>query len=80
MINRPLGSDRMSCANLAHAIAVLSKKDKINIIIEKKPHIDIVTAYNEMLSAHQPYATYPALLRDETYKSQSFFGRVTSGP
>lgn len=68
MINRPLGSDRMGCANLAHAIAVLPKKDKINIMVEKKPHIGIVTAYNEMLSAHQPYETYPALLRDEAHK------------
>jgi len=68
MIKRPLGADRMGCANLAHAIAVLPKKDKINIVVEKAPHIGIITAYNEMLSAHQPYETYPSLIRDEAHK------------
>jgi phosphogluconate dehydratase len=34
-------------------------------VAEKAPHIGIVTAYNDMLSAHQPYEGYPALIRDE---------------
>lgn len=68
MINRPQGADRMGCANLAHAIAVLPKSDKFKIVVEKAPHIGIITAYNEMLSAHQPYETYPSIIRDQAHK------------
>jgi len=34
-------------------------------MVERAPNIAIVTAYNDMLSAHQPYQAYPDLLRDE---------------
>jgi len=45
----------MGCANVAHAIAALPKSDKLKIVEEKKPNLGIVTAYNDMLSAHKPY-------------------------
>jgi phosphogluconate dehydratase len=64
-INRPRGSDRMGCANVAHAFAALPNNDKLRIVAERAPHIGIVTAYNDMLSAHQPYEGFPALIRDE---------------
>jgi phosphogluconate dehydratase len=60
---RPRGSDRMGCANVAHAFAGLPPNDKLRVVAERAPHIGVVTAYNDMLSAHQPYETYPALLR-----------------
>ena len=67
-INRPRGSDRMGCANVAHAFAAMPSNDKLRIVAERAPHIGIVTAYNDMLSAHQPYEGFPALIRDEAGK------------
>ncbi len=55
----------MGCANVAHAFAALPSGDKLRIVSEKAPHLGVVTAYNDMLSAHQPYESYPALIRDE---------------
>ncbi|MES2612589.1 MAG: phosphogluconate dehydratase [Pseudomonadota bacterium] len=65
MIERKPPQDRMGCANLAHAYAALPGSEKFRVTVEKAPNIGIVTAYNDMLSAHQPYQSYPALLRDE---------------
>ena len=62
---RQRGSDRMGCANVAHAFAALPSKDKLRVMVERAPHIGVVTAYNDMLSAHQPYEAFPALIRDE---------------
>jgi phosphogluconate dehydratase len=62
---RPRGSDRMGCANVAHAFAALPSDDKFKVVAERAPHIGIVTAYNDMLSAHQPYEGFPAVIRDE---------------
>ncbi len=68
IIKRPRGADRLGCANVAHAFAVLPQNEKLRVVSEKAPHIGIVTAYNEMLSAHQPYENYPAIIRDEARK------------
>jgi phosphogluconate dehydratase len=65
---RPRGSDRMGCANVAHAFAAMPSNDKLRIVAERAPHIGVVTAYNDMLSAHQPYEGFPALLRDEAHR------------
>ncbi|MGR6806218.1 phosphogluconate dehydratase [Sphaerotilus natans] len=62
---RPRGADRMGCANVAHAFAALPGSDKFRVVAEKAPNIGIITAYNDMLSAHQPYEGFPALIRDE---------------
>ena len=64
MQNRTRGADRMGCANVAHAIAALPKNDKLKIVEEKKPNLGIVTAYNDMLSAHKPYEDYPKIIRN----------------
>lgn len=64
MQNRVRGTDRMGCANVAHAIAALPKSDKLKIVEEKKPNLGIVTAYNDMLSAHKPYEDYPKIIRN----------------
>ena len=52
----------LSCGNLAHGFAgcVTDKAALRNVIA---PNIGIVTAYNDMLSAHQPYERYPELIR-----------------
>ena len=69
IIKRPRGADRLGCANVAHAFAALSGNDKFRVIAEKAPNIGVVTAYNEMLSAHQPYVNYPDIIRDEAKKN-----------
>jgi len=65
MAQRPRGSERMGCANVAHAFAALAATDKLRVVAERAPNIGVVSAYNDMLSAHQPYEPYPALIRDE---------------
>ncbi|MFN3375989.1 MAG: phosphogluconate dehydratase [Burkholderiaceae bacterium] len=65
MIQRRPPQDRMGCANLAHAYAVLPGADKFRVTVERAPHIGVVTAYNDMLSAHQPYEAFLPVLRDE---------------
>ncbi|HET9642347.1 MAG TPA: dihydroxy-acid dehydratase, partial [Burkholderiaceae bacterium] len=62
---RSRGADRFSPANVAHAFAGLQNHDKIRIVVEHAPNIGIVTAYNDMLSAHQPYEHFPEVIRDE---------------
>jgi phosphogluconate dehydratase len=63
MKRRDRGSDRLGCANVAHAIAALPKDDKFKIVSERQPNLAIVTAYNDMLSAHKPYESYPEMIR-----------------
>tara|TARA_B110000014_G_C20124810_1_gene598270 strand:- start:1909 stop:3756 length:1848 start_codon:yes stop_codon:yes gene_type:complete len=63
MKKRDRGSDRLGCANVAHAIAALPKDDKFKIVSERQPNLAIVTAYNDMLSAHKPYESYPEMIR-----------------
>ena len=63
--NRPRGSERMGCANVAHAFAALPANDKLRVVAQRAPNIAVVTAYNDMLSAHQPYESFPAVIRDE---------------
>ncbi|WP_353226934.1 phosphogluconate dehydratase [Novosphingobium sp.] len=53
-----LDRPRLSCGNLAHGFAA-AEADKATIRAGKAMNIGIVTAYNDMLSAHQPYARYP---------------------
>ncbi|WP_234263343.1 phosphogluconate dehydratase [Hydrogenophaga sp. NFH-34] len=53
----------LGCANMAHTTAALPAADKLVIHAERAPHIGIITAYNDMLSAHQPFEHYPEQLR-----------------
>lgn len=52
-----------SCGNQAHAFAASLHDDKANLRRGDKPNLGIVSAYNDMLSAHQPYENYPAKIR-----------------
>ena len=58
----------MSCSNLAHAMAAGSTIEKQALAGHAVPNIGIVSAYNEMLSAHQPFETYPAVIKDAAAK------------
>ena len=62
---RKPGAERLGCANVAHAFAALPANDKLRVVAERAPNIGIVTAYNDMLSAHAPFQDYPALIRME---------------
>ncbi len=53
----------MGCANAAHAYAAMPANDKLVLRQERQPNVGIITAYNDMLSAHQPYEHYPERLR-----------------
>lgn len=54
----------LHCGNLAHGFAACAKQDKTNLSGMAKANIAIVSAYNDLLSAHQPYLDYPALIKD----------------
>jgi len=71
---RAPGTERMGCANVAHALASMPDHDKaaalarpgtIPIAATRAPNIGIVTAYNDMLSAHAPLQSYPNLVKAE---------------
>ena len=55
---------RLSCGNLAHGFAACGPTDKARLRGDATPNLGIVTAYNDMLSAHQPYERYPELIRE----------------
>ena len=54
----------LSCGNLAHGFAACGPADKAKLAGDRAPNLGIVTAYNDMLSAHQPFETFPALIRE----------------
>jgi phosphogluconate dehydratase len=68
----------MGCANMAHTTAAMPSNDKLKIHAEKAPHLGIVTAYNDMLSAHQPYEHYPELLRGHA-RTLGYSAQVAGG-
>src|SRR5882757_1123557 len=53
----------LSCTNLAHGFAASDVADKESLRLMRWPNIAIVSAYNDMLSAHQPLEKYPALIK-----------------
>ncbi|MEY2689661.1 MAG: hypothetical protein RL375_3860 [Pseudomonadota bacterium] len=65
LASRSRGADRLGCANVAHAFAALPGSDKFRVVAERAPNLAIVSSYNDMLSAHQPYEGYPEQIRDE---------------
>ena len=54
---------RLACGNLAHGFAACGVDDKARIAAERAPNLAVVTAYNDMLSAHQPFATFPEQIK-----------------
>lgn len=54
---------RLACANLAHGFASAEPVDKEALRGTVKPNLAIVTSYNDMLSAHQPFVDYPPQLK-----------------
>lgn len=56
---------QLSCTNLAHAFAAMPEDSKFRIKANSAPNLAIVSAYNDMLSAHQPLNPFPAQIREE---------------
>nr|WP_315049874.1 phosphogluconate dehydratase [uncultured Brevundimonas sp.] len=54
---------KLSCANWAHAFAGQTVADKLTAMTGSQPNVGIVTAYNDMLSAHQPFERFPHIIR-----------------
>lgn len=54
---------KLSCSNIAHAQAAMGEDEKELFSAMQKPNIAIITAYNDMLSAHEPFKLYPALIK-----------------
>ncbi|MBF9042324.1 phosphogluconate dehydratase [Rhodobacterales bacterium HKCCE4037] len=70
---RQLGEDgprraHLTCGNQAHAYAAM-EGDKDALVAARAPNIGIVTAYNDMLSAHQPFQTYPDVIKEAARKA-----------
>ena len=52
-----LERNQLGCSNLAHGYAAMPKSIKIEMLQETVPNLGIITAYNDMVSAHQPFKT-----------------------
>jgi phosphogluconate dehydratase len=62
------GRAKLSCANWAHAFAALPGEDKQRMRDPNAPNIAIVSAYNDMLSAHQPLERFPAIIKASAHE------------
>ena len=60
--NGPIRSG-MGCGNLAHGFAACSAAEKVDLTGDQKANIAIITSYNDMLSAHEPYKDAPDLIK-----------------
>ena len=58
----------LSCGNLAHGYAACNSSDKQRIRLMQSANIGIVNAYNDILSAHQPMAVYPQIIKQAAAK------------
>ncbi|WP_420873982.1 phosphogluconate dehydratase [Nocardioides lijunqiniae] len=60
---------KLGCANIAHGFAASEPAEKTALRGRTKPNLAIVTSYNDMLSAHQPYGEYPPVLKQATIRA-----------
>ncbi|MFT5350060.1 MAG: phosphogluconate dehydratase [Gammaproteobacteria bacterium] len=75
--NRP-ERGKLSCGNLAHGFAACGETDKNALKLMEASNIAIVTAYNDMLSAHQPYEDYPDKIK-KALRSMGCTAQVAGG-
>ncbi len=59
----------LSCSNLAHGFAASNANDKQALSGDIVPNIGIITSYNDMLSAHQPYKNFPDIIKQAAHKA-----------
>ena len=60
--------DQLSCSNLAHGYAAMPNAIKIEMLKPNVPNLGMISAYNDMVSAHQPFADFPAWVKEEAGK------------
>ncbi len=60
---------RLSCSNLAHGFAAEERSAKDALAGVRRPNVGIVTAYNDMLSAHQPFARFPSTIKKAAWEA-----------
>ena len=70
--------EHLSCGNLAHGFAACGTEDKAALRSGRRANLAIITAYNDMLSAHQPYERYPELIR-KIARDAGFTAQVAGG-
>ena len=69
---------KLQCANFAHGVAGCSSHDKQTLRLPDAANVAIVSAYNDMLSAHQPYERFPTLIKQALHEVGSV-GQVAGG-
>ena len=60
--------DQLGCSNLAHGYAAMPNAIKIEMLKPNVPNLGMISAYNDMVSAHQPFADFPAWVKEEAGK------------
>ncbi|MDO4227575.1 phosphogluconate dehydratase [Neisseria sp.] len=60
--------DQLGCSNLAHGYAAMPQTIKIEMLKHSVPNLGMITAYNDMVSAHQPFKDFPDWIKDEAQK------------
>lgn len=66
---------QLACGNLAHGFAACQADDKASLKSMLRNNIAIITSYNDMLSAHQPYEHYPEIIRKALHSANAVGGR-----
>ena len=62
--NQPgVARGKLACGNIAHAFAACEPNDKSVLAVDRAANLAIVSAYNDMLSAHQPFVEYPDIIK-----------------
>ena len=54
---------RLPCSNFAHDLASCGSSQRLSLLDDRVPNIGIISAYNDMVSAHQPYGKYPEIIK-----------------
>ena len=68
MVEKGPNRAHLSCGNQAHAYAAMAEEKEL-LVQEKAPNLAIITAYNDMLSAHQPFKDFPNLIKKAALKA-----------
>lgn len=76
--SRTVHRAQLACGNLAHGFAACQPDDKTSLKNMVRSDIAIITAYNDLLSAHQPYADYPERLKQALHQVGAV-GQVAAG-
>lgn len=68
---REMKRTHLACSNLAHGYAAMPQSIKINMLEENNPNLGIISAYNDMVSAHRPFAEFPTWIKEEAQKHRA---------